>query len=75
MAHFLGALRGARGPASRLGTKSSGLTVTAASWQGAVETDLYERDGIDFARVALKPWHGSGTSKVLYDGPVSGQEG
>jgi len=32
MAHFRGTLEGNRGAASRLGTKASGLTVTANGW-------------------------------------------
>lgn len=72
MAHFYGLLQGNRGQASRLGTKASGLSVTAASWSGAIDVDLYERDGVDYARVTLKPWQGQGTRRDLYDGPVSG---
>ena len=74
MAHFYGTISGQRGPgASRLGSKASGLAVTAASWQGAVCVQLYEREGIDYARVYLKPWHDNGSNRELYDGPVSGQ--
>lgn len=73
MAHFYGAVTGkARTEATRLGSKASGLRAVAASWEGSVVTRLYERDGIDWAEVYLSPWHGSGTSKLLYDGPVSG---
>ena len=68
MAHFYGKLQGARGEASRLGHKSSGLRATAASWQGAVSTYLYEKHGVDMARVELRPWQGRGTSMLLYDG-------
>lgn len=72
MAHFYGILQGARGQATRCGTRTSGMDMTAASWEGAVSVTLYEQDGRDYARVALMPWHGAGTSRVLYDGPVSG---
>lgn len=73
MAHFYGSIQGQRGEASRLGSKASGLRVVAASWQGAIQTYLYERDGEDRARVSFIQWHnGAGTNKVLYDGPVSG---
>ena len=72
MAHFIGKLNGARGPASRPGTKNSGMEVIAASWNGAVKTTLYHNasDGRDYAQVALIPWHGKGVSRILYDGPV-----
>lgn len=72
MAHFLGEIQGQRGPASRLGSKASRLQVTAASWQGCVKTHLYEKDGKDMARVTLERWRGRGTSRILYEGPVSG---
>lgn len=74
MAHFYGTLQGARGEASRLGHASSGLQTVAASWQGAVKTSLYERDGVDMARVELMPWRGQGCSRTIYDGPVSGAD-
>lgn len=73
MAHFRGTLQGTRGEASRLGTKSSGLRVEAASWQGKVVTKLFEQDGKDFAEVWLLPHDGQGTSRQLYSGPVSGK--
>ena len=72
MAHFRGTLQGHRGEASRLGSRSSGLVINAASWQGAVNVELSERDGIDWARVELAPHHGIGTRRVLYNGPVNG---
>jgi hypothetical protein len=73
MAHFRGTIKGARGEASRLGHKSSGLHVTAASWQGAVSVQLYEREGVDYALVRLEPHHGAGVYVELYDGPVGGK--
>lgn len=74
MAHFRGTLQGAHGEASRLGTKSSGLTVEAQSWQGKVVVTLTERDGVDYATVHLTQHLGCGAFPlvVLYDGPVSG---
>lgn len=72
MAHFYGGVHGNRGQATRLGSKDSGLSTFAASWQGKVTAQLYEKDGIDYALVQLQPHMGSGTSKVLYDGPVGG---
>lgn len=73
MAHFRGTLQGHRGDASRLGSKASGLQVSAASWQGSVVVYLTEDNGIDYAHVALAPHHGKGESRVLYSGPVSGK--
>ena len=75
MAHFYGILTGSRGRATRCGTKNSGLTTCAASWEGAVQVALYERNGCDYALVTLIPWHARGVSRTLYDGPVSGAPG
>ena len=73
MAHFYGMVRGqAQTKASRLGSRASGLQVTAASWQGAVAVELFERDGRDYCEVSLTPWHGAGIARVLYSGPVDG---
>ena len=75
MAHFYGRVHGARGEATRLGHKSSGLRTTAASWSGAVEVELYTNsEGVDMARVSLRPWQGSGVSRELYSGPVGGSK-
>lgn len=73
MAHFLGTVRGNRGEASRLGSAASGLHVRAASWQGAVDVELYTRDGIDYTRVSLSQHHGHGIRHTLYDAPVDGR--
>lgn len=72
MAHFIGIIQGQRGEASRLGTKSSGMDTTAASWQGSVRVYLYHDDqsSRDMVRVSLQPWHGSGVVQMLYEGPV-----
>lgn len=72
MAQFRGTIQGQRGEASRLGSKTSGLVVTAASWSGAVQVTLYHAKGVDMARVSLTKHHGQGTSALLYDGPVAG---
>lgn len=76
MAHFRGTVRGGRTEASRLGHKTTGLSVNAASWEGAVSVYLYvdERTEQDYARVSLAKHQGRGTERVLYDGPVSGEE-
>ena len=72
MAHFRADIHGCRGVASRLGTKGSGLLAHIGSWSGGVRVHLYHQDGEDYARVELMKWHGAGTDKTLYDGPVSG---
>lgn len=74
MAHFRATIHGARGPASRLGGKSSGINANIASWQGAVSVYLSSQDGVDWADVRLTPHHGAGIGKLLYNGPVGGKK-
>lgn len=75
MSHFYGTLQGSRGEATRAGSKDSGLTAVAASWEGAVRVTLHHSgDGKDVATVELIPWQGAGINKVLYHGPVSGKK-
>lgn len=71
MSHFYGTLQGSRGQATRCGTRASGVTTVAASWAGAVECEVYERDGEDRVRVEFIPWQGNGTRRELYDGPIN----
>jgi hypothetical protein len=74
MSHFYGTLQGNRGEATRCGHKTSGITVTGASWDGCVQTHLYydKETNTDMVRVSLGRWRGNGTDRELYHGPVSG---
>ncbi len=72
MSHFYGTLQGNRGQATRCGSKNSGMRTQCASWAGAVSCWAYEKDGEDWVRVEFERWHGSGTSQVIYDGPIAG---
>lgn len=72
MAHFYGTLQGARGETSRLGGKASGIQARVASWAGAVNVQLYDHQGEDWATVDLVPHQGKGSYRKLYEGPVSG---
>lgn len=73
MAEFLGTIQGNRGEVSRTGSKRSGITANIGSWSGGVYVRLWEneRTGTTWCRVTLQKWHGSGTEKMLYEGPVS----
>src|SRR6266516_83706 len=64
MAQFWGTIKGARGEASRLGHKASGLDTYAASWQGAVSVRLWHdaKTGRDMAQVELTTHHGAGAT-------------
>jgi hypothetical protein len=70
MAHFRGWIQGQRGPASRLGGKSSGLSVSADGWHLGVDVRLYVgTDGQDHARVTLTEGTGysAGRTRTLGD--------
>lgn len=73
MAHFFGSLQGQRGEATRLGSKASGLQITAASWNGAIHVELFERDGKDYFVVRESKWHGSGKERVIAEGEIGNQ--
>ena len=75
MAHFYATLDGNRGQATRMGSKASGIRTSTASWSGQVRTYLWNdaKTGVDMAEVRLETWHGQGTERLLYRGPVSGK--
>jgi hypothetical protein len=74
MAHFYGILKGNRQEVARRGSRESGLTTVAASWDGCVRVELYAPgdDAADHARITLEPRpQGSvGAKVVIYDGPI-----
>ena len=73
MAQFYGTIQGqSKTQATRRGSKKSGLTTHAASWQGAVRVSLFtdEETGNDWCEVSLVPWHSRGVNRLLYRGPV-----
>lgn len=70
MAHFYGNLKGSRGMATRCGTASSGLTVSARSWGGSVTVTLEERDGRTFAHLFTRDGSGTG-GRLVYSGPLA----
>ena len=77
MAAFIGEVHGNRGSASRTGSKSSGFTATARSWDGSVRTDLFykeDREGREELWVEISAGEGSTGGwgmKTLYRGPFS----
>jgi hypothetical protein len=86
MARFYGTLQGARGPASRLGNGSSGLTVTAQSYTGDIVVELSageeryvrgvrprkgaEPETIDCVYIGVRD-HSSRQTLCLYSGKIS----
>ena len=72
MSHFYGTLNGQAGPATRRGSKNSGLIVKAASWAGSVQVRLWhdEKTGLDMFSVDQKPWQGAGDTHCVAHGVV-----
>lgn len=73
MSHFYGVLNGqAQTSATRCGSKNSGMVATAASWDGAIRTEMYydEISGKNMFVVTQTTWRGAGINKVLARGVV-----
>jgi hypothetical protein len=70
MSKFYGVLQGSRGQATRCGTKGSGITATAASWAGAIETTIHWNEKLERNEytVTKRAWHGHGDYEVLAEG-------
>jgi len=51
MAHFYASMQGSRGEATRVGTKSSGLTAHVRGWDIGARVELSHEDGRDVVRV------------------------
>lgn len=73
MSDFYGTIQGARGKATRGGSKKSGMESYTASWSGAVRCKAYKENGQDMVRVELVPWHGQGSNQLLYLGRMDGR--
>ncbi len=71
MAQFYATMKGARGEASRLGNKQSGINVSVKSWEGEINVRMYHLHGEDHVRVTLGE-HNGGCSITLYAGPCNG---
>jgi hypothetical protein len=66
MAQFRGTVAGTRGDASRLGSKSSGLCVTADGWNVGVTVYLTHEDGRDVVRIhKTSGSNGRGQSELI----------
>lgn len=74
MSHFYGIMHGSKGEATRCGTKTSGMTIVAASWKGAIEVHLYydEKTKQDMFCVRQIPWNEQGSGLLLAKGVVGG---
>ncbi len=66
MAHFIADVEGGRGPASRTGTKNSGMTTHTRGWNLGVRVELRHEDGEDVAYVYRTGGsNGNGIEKII----------
>lgn len=61
MSHFYSEIQGARGPATRTGTKNSGIRANVRSWSGDATLRLVHNEltGCDELGFDLRPEHGT----------------
>ena len=75
MSHFYANIRGYRGEATRMGTKSSGMYSNVAGWKGAISVRIWYDNEKDEDRYEVNhtPWYGSGSggkSRTIATGPL-----
>jgi hypothetical protein len=70
VAQFIGYLKGARGPTSRLGHKNTGLLAEASGWHLGARVRMYHSDDGDKVRIFLTRGSGGGDIVTLFDGTL-----
>ncbi len=72
MAQYYGEIKEAKKSIHRLGHKTTGLEVLAASWNGAIRVRLQwdDKTKSDMAIVEQVMWRGQGKNKIIYSGEV-----
>ncbi len=71
MSEFYGFVQGNRGPATKGGSKASGIAAAAQSWDGSVSVELFYKDGQIHCRIHAGPGSTSNPGYCLYYGPLS----
>jgi len=74
MSHFYGVIQSGNSKnneVTKRGFSTTGLKVTAASWEGAIEVELQhdEKEG-DIAIIKRIPWKGEGENETLFVGNI-----
>lgn len=74
MAHFRGTIQGARGEASRLGHKTSGLTTTNNGWHQGVKVRAWvDGEGHDIHDIIITGGSDRGMQSTLIGRVIDGQ--
>lgn len=74
MSEFYGTLQGNRGPATRQGSKDSGIHAAAQSWEGSVSVRLFrhwEAGDIWCTIRAVDGSHSYPAGRTIYNGPIA----
>jgi hypothetical protein len=77
MSEYYGTVEGNKGEAHRGGTKHSGLTTYAASWDGAIRVRLYFDEVGKCHRyvVSQATWQGAGVDEEIATGVLGKKRG
>jgi hypothetical protein len=75
MSEFYATIKGNRGPATRQGSKASGIMAAAQSWEGSVITHLFLKDGETWVELGLGTESTTAISYTLYHGPLAALKG
>lgn len=70
MAKFYGTVKGAKGPASRTGTKDSGIEAVAQSWKGSVSVRMYEVEDKTQVEISVERGSTSMPGKSIFRGTL-----
>ena len=72
MSQFYGTVTGqGKTTATRRGSKNSGITTVAATWDGAIRVHVWQdRDGKQRWTVEMVPWQGQGESHHIAAGTL-----
>jgi len=73
MAHFYGIIKGnGQTKSTRCGTKKTGIKTTIASWDGAIQVNMWwdSINEINKYEITEIPWHGSGKTNTIQSGII-----
>ena len=73
MAQYRGSIEGARGSATRLGHKTTGLRVVANGWQAGIEVRAYHEEGEDCFDVLLTGGSNGGRTAQIIARVIDGE--
>lgn len=65
MSHFYGTLQGSRGAATRCGTRRSGISASAQSYNGSITVELDDVDGETFVTIGVREGSGVGGRMIF----------